>query len=347
MNSVDISAIQSTYSKAHESDQLGRRRCNLVLIANKGHNHEPGFRKVAHFLREIDPKINPIVIGNRAVGTLKLLPWLPLPTLAISPVQLSKFKVPRGRMLMGVIHAKSQEYEILEAAGFRVPKWKLLKEDDYDLSDFSPYVVTKPDRGMRGAMVKIRRRNRVRPNSNLAKDVIKHGQPTKRNSRNEYTVNGNSATLAQEFVYTGQWPVSYRVTTLFGQVLHSVRTEASHERTPLTGVDAFDSSSGINIVASGQKCTVSLNYDEEIIRLGEAVHAAFPEIPLLGVDIVREVPSGKLYVLEVNANGYVWHFHSLMGLNLKTEFGIELESQFDGIRKAAYILAQKAQHLAA
>jgi hypothetical protein len=30
--------------------------------------------------------------------------------------------------------------------------------------------------------------------------------------------------------------------------------------------------------------------------------------PLIGLRIVREEPSGKLYVLEANAIGYVWNF---------------------------------------
>ena len=91
---------------------------------------------------------------------------------------------------------------------------------------------------------------------------------------------------------------------------------------------------------------MALNYDEEIIRLGEAAAAAFPDIPLLGFDIVREVPSGKLYILEANALGYVWHFSSPMGLQFQRENNFNLESQFDGLRKAAHILADKTQELA-
>ena len=73
---------------------------------------------------------------------------------------------------------------------------------------------------------------------------------------------------------------------------------------------------------------------------------AFPDIPLLGFDIVREVPSGKLYVLEANAVGYVWQFSSPMGLDMQRDYNINFESQFDGLRRAAHILATKTQELA-
>ena len=84
------------------------------------------------------------------------------------------------------------------------------------------------------------------------------------------------------------------------------------------------------------------NFDEAIIRLAESAHAAFPEIPLLGFDIVREVPSGNLFVIEANAIGWVWKF----GPQQAADYGFSFEAQFDGVRKAAYILAEKTQQYA-
>jgi len=343
----------SPFYGPRESAVIGQRRCNLVLIADERVNHAPDFHKIAEFMREIDPKIKTVVTSKKARDLFKVLPLVTHPTLGFSPVSLKKFYLPRGRVFAGQKLTKSQEYEYLEAAGFPVPKWKLIDEDEVpDLSDFSPYVVTKPDNGMRGANVKIKRKTRIRPKANSEKseqDKAKPVTPEGRKTNVGYSVSNDSKMLAQEFVYTGLWPVSYRVTTLFGQVIHSFKTEASHERNELPGPDAFGKlpgDKGVSIVASGQGCKMTLNYDEEIIRLGEAVHAAFPDIPLLGVDIVREVPSGKLYILEVNANGYVWHFSSPMGLKFQSDFGFSLESQFNGLRKAAHILAEKAQEAA-
>ena len=70
------------------------------------------------------------------------------------------------------------------------------------------------------------------------------------------------------------------------------------------------------------------------------------KILLLGIDIVRDAFTGRLYVLEVNSGGYVWHFTSRMGLGVQKQFGLNFESQFNGRRKAAQILASKAMELA-
>jgi hypothetical protein len=68
----------------------------------------------------------------------------------------------------------------------------------------------------------------------------------------------------------------------------------------------------------------------------------FPQIPLLGFDIVREVSTSKLFVLEANAIGYVGNFDA----RIKTSYDFSAEAQFDGLRKAAYILAEKTQQSA-
>ena len=320
----------------------GRRRCQLVLISNPLVNHENDFFQIAQHIRQYDSKVTTTVITNRARGLARLLAKISLPTLTISFVPLARFHPLRGRFLHGIHLSKSQEYSRLEAAGFPVPKWQMIVPDEKpDLSDYGPYVVTKPDRGMRGALVKIKKAGRVRYSEKGKSDD--RDMPV-----NKHAVRISEAgdTLVQRFIYTGQWPISYRVVTLFGQVLHSDKAEASHERKQLSGPEDFHQTGVSGIVASGKGCTKTLNYDEEIIRLGEAAHAAFPEVPLLGFDIVREVPSGKLFILEANAIGYVWHFSSSMGLGIQRDNNFNFESQFDGLRKAAHILADKTQELA-
>jgi hypothetical protein len=253
------------------------------------------------------------------------------PTFAFSAVPLKYFRPARGAVYQGNPLAKSEEYAALERAGIPVPRYRLLTEQNPrpDVTDLGPYVVVKPDRGGRGALIKIMRSTRAR------------WEPS------DTRVAGHSdALLAQEFVYTGPWPVSYRVTTLFGRVLWSLSVEADRNRRPLSGPDAFGREPGMTVVSNSKGCRMALNHDAEIIRFAERAHAAFPDIPLLGVDVIRDHATGKLYVVEVNSSGYVWHFSSPLGLRAQKEFGFSLEGQFDGIRKAARILATKAQELA-
>ena len=167
-----------------------------------------------------------------------------------------------------------------------MPKSALLTQDQRpSLEEFGPYVVCKPDAGAKGAEVKIKRTGRVRwtpPANNLARRLKADGL------------------LAQEFIYTGPWPVSYRVTTLFGKALFSCRVEADRSRRPLQGPDQFRSQGGgMSICSSGKACTFEFNHDRDVIELGERAHAAFPHIAVLGVDIIREQTSGKLHVIEV------------------------------------------------
>jgi hypothetical protein len=76
------------------------------------------------------------------------------------------------------------------------------------------------------------------------------------------------------------------------------------------------------------------------------LESALPRIALLGVDVIRDAQTGKLYVVELNASGWVWHFSSPLGLRAQQEFGFSLDGQFDGLRKSARILADKARLLA-
>ena len=99
----------------------------------------------------------------------------------------------------------------------------------------------------------------------------------------------------------------------------------------------------MSIVSSGRGSTFELIDNPEIISLAEKAHSAFPRIPLLGVDILEEKPSGRLIVIEVNAVGLVWHFSTPKGLKIQKYAGFKLEEQFDGMRKAARILAQQAR----
>jgi hypothetical protein len=248
-------------------------------------------------------------------------------------VPVEHFQPRRGVMYQGNSLAKSAEYAALERCGVPYPRYRLLTEANpqpADLAELGQYVVLKPDRGGRGAMVKIVRSGRAR------------WEPA------ETRIAGESeALLAQEFIYTGPWPVSYRVTTLFGQALWSLKVEADKTRAPLApGPDAFKQTPGVTVVSNSKRCVMSLNFDPEIIAFAERAHAALPQIPLLGVDVIRDATTGKLYVVELNSSGFVWHFSSPLGMRAQKEFGFSLDGQFDGLRKAARILADRARELA-
>ena len=81
----------------------------------------------------------------------------------------------------------------------------------------------------------------------------------------------------------------------------------------------------------------------EVIALGERAHEAFPECPVLGVDIIRDRQSGRLYVLEVNPHGNVWHMSSLLAKKMDPKHVQDLYTQFNALDRTADVLIQKTR----
>jgi len=322
---TDSFALSSFHCLQVPSELFGKRECNLIIVINE-HMDRESFQRVASVVEELDPRIKAVVLRDGESAT----PELPdRPTLIFSPA-IIRHRLPRpGRVFCGYPLSKSEEYAALTQRKIPVPQWVVLTEGaSPDLSGFADYVVRKPNYGGGSAGVGIVHRDQVR-----WKSITTHATGT------------NESMIIQQFVYTGVLPISYRVSTLFGRVLNCLkyRANATHVELPTPAhLASAIRQKTFTIAAPGRGCHVEPCFDEEIIRLGEQAHTAFPEIPLLGFDVVQEVPSGKLYVLEANAIGYTW----LLSKDREASFGFPLEEQFDGVRKAAYILAEKTQQFA-
>ena len=300
----------------------------LLLVSSPLANSQADFEELAEWCTMLDSELSVHVVEDANDADSVSTPDLPTLTVSFGP--LRKLRPRRGPVFQGQHVAKSVEYRALEALGVPVPRWtRLLPGESPELEGFGAYLVTKPEFGARGADVRIERRADARwtaPRTQLAEGF---GGPF--NPR-----------LAQEFVYTGPWPHSYRVATLFGHTLWSLRIEASHAREPLLERSDFH---GQSIVSSGQGCTLSLSNDAAVIALAERASAALPRVPMLGIDILRDADTGELFVAELNSLGYSWHFSSPAGLKFQAEYGFQLSAQFDGRRKAARLLVRAcAEH---
>lgn len=307
------------------SSLFGLRRCNLVLVLGDDADGD-SFEKVSRWVEEFDPAIQTEIVEDRP-GWSADLPNRP--TLLFSPALIrNRPRIP-GRIVCGYPLSKSEEYVLLAKSGIAVPRWAHLRVGDTpNLDGFGDYVVRKPDYGAKGAEVRIVKRERVR-----WKRVVTSAA-------------GPSPTLlVQEFIYTGPQPISFRVNTLFGRVLYSMRISGNPDRPALRGPNDFDargSGNCVSIVSNVRDSTAEFCNDSEIIRFGEHAASAFPDIPVLGIDVLREAGSGRLFVIEVNSLGHNWNFSK----EFRENFGIDVASQFNGLRKAAYLLAEKTQELA-
>jgi D-alanine-D-alanine ligase-like ATP-grasp enzyme len=76
-------------------------------------------------------------------------------------------------------------------------------------------------------------------------------------------------------------------------------------------------------------------FDEDVLDLARRTFRAFPEIPVQGMDIIRDVHTGQLYVLEVNPGGATWHLSSSLGKRLQERNGYSYYEQFDALSVVA------------
>lgn len=215
----------------------------------------------------------------------------------------------------GVDLTKSEELAVLAKAGVSVPRWKLLQPGDrLGDEELGRYVVVKPDHGLRGAQVRVQKASGVRGDPIFVESLDK-----------------SSAPLAQEFIYTGPRPVSHRVGVLFGKAIYRWRVEGrAVDGRSLPEDGDFRASSGASVVSTGKDCEFRDPFDAEVVAFAEKAARALPHVPLMGVDVARRLPDGKLFVLELNSCGYCFHLTSERGQKMQATTWLELPEQYGG-----------------
>ncbi len=108
----------------------------------------------------------------------------------------------------------------------------------------------------------------------------------------------------------------------------------------------FAEQGGITIVSNKRSSKYQLAFDGETIAFAEAAHAAFPEQPLLGHDVVRDHETGELFMLECNPRGDTWLFSSYTGTEIQKAHNIDFRAQFGGLSLVADILIEETRRRA-
>lgn len=290
-------------------------------------------REIARHIGEIDPAVRARVVSHHKLSQLALVPQWFRPALSLALHHVANRKFLPGTFLTGAFLSKEDEFRRLENAGVPIPRWEIIRpETRLDPASWGPYVVEKPAMGVRGANVRIRKTSRVRY-------VAPSDYPASHYGR-------SGPMIAQEFIYTGAWPESYRVITLFGETLVCYRQTSIGHGAALSSRWDFGSVGGINIVSNTKDMKAELVADPEVIALAESAHrAAFPGHPTLGFDIIRDVETKRLYVLEAHPQGS-WLFSGDVGRQMQHDNAIDFISQFNAMKKAAEIIAKHAPRLA-
>jgi hypothetical protein len=155
--------------------------------------------------------------------------------------------------------------------------------------------------------------------------------------------------LVQRFIDTGERISKQRVTTLLGEPFHWAFSINKGCRPSLASADELLDSAIVSTRASAEREWSFEPPTADVLEIARHAAAAFPSIPLLGLDILRCSTTGKLYVLEINAGGNVWHYSSPLAAKERVSHPENFPSKKQKQRSfdlAAEILIQKALAMA-
>jgi len=255
------------------------------------------------------------------------------PSLVVSPARSKKF-VPRGgKIYMGHHIRKLEQAQRLRAAGVAAPETIAFeRQTALDPAVWGSLTVVKPEKSGAGDSIEVWR----------TRD-LNGGQRLWPEGDRRYTI----AMIAQKFIDTGRYPSKYRLLTLFGRPLYCEH-QASVNPSPDFDPDGTGEIAGLITSQASSVATTGTRrntvcHDEDVLMLGPAVAAVFPDVPVLGLDILREASSGKLYVLEINPEGHTWHLSSELGKLAQERQNIDRYAQFDALSVAADALIEKTR----
>ncbi|MEX2129185.1 MAG: hypothetical protein WD871_13215 [Xanthobacteraceae bacterium] len=278
------------------------------------------------------PDIEVRIASNLARNSVTRRWQVSRPSLVFSPSPLLEYQPAGGRVYAGRhLHelAKDEELRRLTQAGLPVPATIRLTPDLRLIGEpWSEYVVVKPTTGWSGKMVRlVRTEDLPRRYTELSRD-------------------GRVQMLVQPYIdhvdAEGR-PGTYRVTTLFGHEIWVAYMYRPVPR-PLLGEIAADPAGIIAVNDRSHARIMTFCREENLIALARSAFRAFPEIPVLGIDIIRETATGRLFLMECNPSGNVWHFSSDRAREVTTpEYRRGMYEQFNLLDRTADLLIEKTR----
>lgn len=322
---------------------------NLIII-HRGPAYVPDFDAISAKVRVLDADIS---VHHQAASLGTCLPdqaWQH-PTLTVALTSVFKLAVRRGPVLRNHQVEKLVQQALFRKHGIPTPPalpfhfgMKL------DPILFGEFVVLKPMNlfmTSRGVGIHLLRRRQ-------AESITLDDFPADHLIRGDH-----KGYIVQKFIDTGEYVADHRVATFFGRVLYANCATAREPRPELHPVIPNVTDNTISGLV--QQSDWRWHADADVLELARKVHAAFPGIPLLGIDILRQAGTGKLFVLECNPGGNTWHFSSSTGRSWHARIGRSLGApehqaeaagrkmlleQFSAFDRVAEALVEKTRTLA-
>ena len=322
---------------------------NLILV-HRGAEYEQDFEEIAARITALDRNIVVYHLSAGFRGSMPAAAWQH-PTLTVSLAATFALPVERGPILACRAIEKLDQQQVFRLGGIPTPPAAPfhfgMKLDPILFGDF---VILKPmdlKLNSTGEGIQLFRRKR-------AEQLTRADFP-----RGHLIHKDKKGYLVQRFVDTGERISAHRVTTFFGVPILAIHMRSNVARAPLASEDQLLERIPVASNAIDDKLRF-LHADPDMEDMARKVHALFPDVPLLGVDLLREAGTGRIFVTECNAGGNTWHFSSKGGEFLRGWFGgnprVPLESaqrkgrqmyvaQYGMFDRVAEVLCSKVQQL--
>jgi hypothetical protein len=279
---------------------------NLLICHVPGRQDVSDFHTIRNIMNGRAPDIDVHILSVGAkVPTGFWRTMAMRPTLIFSPMPVQLPAHANGARLVQEGMSKLEEVEQLASAGIPVPETRLITPDfTIEEATWGPSTVVKPNHGFRGQGIELRKTRDVRwiDTSALPVEDPRHGK----------------VLLAQRYIDTGPYANSYRVMTVLGHPIYCMMSQALEKHSGAVAVN-------------DTKRAVSLVNEPAIVELAREAHAKLPQVPVMGIDIIREHATSQLFVLEFNSFGATWHLSSDHGRKYQRNFGLDCYGQFDAL----------------
>jgi hypothetical protein len=301
---------------------------NLLIVQSVPDQDPADWIAIKEIIERKAPDIDVRIANNRERNSATARWQVRRPSLVFSPTRLLVFSPRGGAVYCGHILGKDVQSRRLSSIGISVPKAATLTPlRSFTPDEWGEYVIVKPNNANSGAGVTLVR----------TVDLAARCE--------ELTAAASDQLRVETYIDHSEdgYPTEYRVLSMFGRALYCARNRWGGQRPPLAEIAADP----LGIIASNSAAMGgrirSVCNEPDIISLGERAHKAFPECPVIGVDIVRDSQSGRLYVLEVNPHGSVWHLSSTLAKKADPAHVRDLYAQFNALDLAADLLIERTR----